>query len=155
MGDGCSHEHDRLSEDLGTHLGGEDRVDPTLKYFEIRDKKTILCKFSLPSFAFIFRHRLEIIWFPSISLEFSAPLVMIKVGLNPLFVCVRHFDSLYWKWSRTLLSGCQDSSVSQRLSGPGWATVRGLSSVSPRPSGFGSLELSDLTPVSVCRQVTN
>ena len=31
VGDGCSHEHDRLSEDLGTHLGGEDRVDPTLK----------------------------------------------------------------------------------------------------------------------------
>ena len=37
MGDGCSHEHDRLSEDLGTHLRGEDRVDPTLKDFEIRD----------------------------------------------------------------------------------------------------------------------
>ena len=31
VGDGCSHEHDRLSEDLGTHLGGEDRVDPTLE----------------------------------------------------------------------------------------------------------------------------
>ena len=30
MGDGCSYEHDRLSEDLRTHLGGEDRVDPTL-----------------------------------------------------------------------------------------------------------------------------
>ena len=42
----------------------------------------------------------------------DSPLVMVKVGFNPLLVCVRHGWSLYW-------AGSGDEEVVRRLSGGG------------------------------------
>ena len=50
----------------------------------------------------------------------DSPLVMVKVGFNPLLVCVRHGWSLYW-------AGSGDEEVVRRLPGGYQEVVRRLS----------------------------